>query len=113
MRGLGGWGEEAVGGEGARTPARARTPALTRGALRLDGPPPQGPLAQHHVAAAPPDLEDAPEQNLLGRRLRLLRGHPQRPGPSSGRRGRLFLPATLQGAHAAATLPSGHGGATG
>lgn len=44
---------------------------LTRGSLGLDGPPPQGQLAQHHVAAAPPDLEDAPQQSLPGRRPRL------------------------------------------
>lgn len=47
---------------------------LTRRALWLNGPPPQCSLAQYHVTAVPPDLEDAPEQNPLGRRLRLLRG---------------------------------------
>jgi hypothetical protein len=46
---------------------------LTCRALGLNGPPAQGALAEHHVAAAPPDLEDAPEQDLLLRRLGLLR----------------------------------------
>lgn len=96
-------GKEAEGGEGAGTRA------LTRGAHGLDGPPPQGPLAQHHIAAVPPNFEDAPEQNLLGSRLWRLRERPRRGGHSGRSRGRLFLPAALQGAHAAAPLPPRHG----
>lgn len=83
--GVGTLGEEELGEKRAAAPGRkveeeerveaqleAKGPGpLTRGALGLDGPPPQGPLAQHHVAAAPPDLEDAPKQNLPGGRLRL------------------------------------------
>lgn len=53
-------GCEAVDGEEAPGPSPG---PLTRGALGLDGPPPQGPLTQNHVAAAPPDLEDAPQQS--------------------------------------------------
>lgn len=102
------------GGRGGQEEAKARTRPLTRGALGLNGPPPQSPFAQDHVAAAPPDLEDAPEQNLLGRRLRPLRDRPRHRGPPRGRRpGRLFLPAALQGAHAAAAPPPGHGGPAG
>lgn len=103
--------------DGGRGWRRGRRPSrdvslgpLTCGALGLDGPPPQGPLAQHHVAAVPPDLEDAPEQNLLGRSLWLQPGRPQHRGHSSRHRGRLFLRAALQGAHPAATPPPGHGG---
>lgn len=105
------------GGEGgtARKAEERNLPLgpLTCGALGLDGLPPQGPLAQHHIAAVPTDLEDAPEQNLLRRCLWLLPGRPQHRGHGVGRGGRLFLPAALQGAHPAAALPPGHGGASG
>lgn len=72
-----------------------RGPPLTRRELGLDAPPPQGPLAQHHVTAFPPDLEDAPKQNPLSHRLWELRGHERRP--------------LLQGAHPAPALPPEHG----
>lgn len=103
-------GCEAVDGEEAPGPSPG---PLTRGALGLDGPPPQGPLTQNHVAAAPPDLEDAPQQSPVGRCLRLRQGRPQRGRRSSRLQGRLFLPAALQGAHTAASPPSRHGVAAG
>lgn len=95
------------GREGAGT---FRAGPRTCETLGADGPPPQGPLAQHHVAAVPPDLEDAPEQNQLGRRLGLWPGRPLRRRQGTRRRGRLLLPAALQGAHPAPAPPPGHGG---
>lgn len=70
-------------------------PPLTRRELGLDAPPPQGPLAQHHITAFPLDLEDAPKQNPLSHRLWELRGHEGRP--------------LLQGTHAAPALSPEHG----
>lgn len=51
------WGAWEGGGRG---------PPLTSRELRPDALPPQGPLAQRHIAAFPPDLEDASKQNPLG-----------------------------------------------
>ena len=65
-----------------------RGPPLTSRELGLDASPPQGPLAQRHIAAFPPDLEDATQQNPLGfssclwvLRRRLLQG--AHPAPAS------------------------------
>lgn len=102
-------------GARATAPGRLcqRDPALTRGALGLNGPPLQGPFAQYHVAAAPPDLEDAPEQNRIGGLLEVLRGLRPRRGQGCHPRGHLFFLAALQGAHPALASPPGHDGAVG
>lgn len=71
-------------------------PPLTGWELGLDAPPPQGPLAQHHIATFPPDLEDAQKQNPLGHGLWEKQGHEGRP--------------LLQGAHPAPAFPPEHGG---
>lgn len=93
------WCREEAGGRGGCGVWEAWEdggPPLTRRELGLDAPPPQGPLAQHHVAAFPLDLEDAPKQDPLRHRLWEL-------GRPKGR-------PLLQGAHPVPAFPQEHGG---
>lgn len=90
------WRLQGVRGVGRWGPG----PPLTSWELGPDALPPQGPLAQRHIAAFPPDLEDASKQNPLGFSSCLweLRTPDGRP--------------LLQSAHPAPESPAEHGEAS-